>query len=450
MVGKSKQNGGEKKKTGPAKKQVAARMKQKRGAATRDIVEIIQDTNEGRLQNLVPIRHSRMLVSPFTYYRGAAAVMAADLGAEEDSGIVVQSCGDCHILNCGAFATPERNVIIDLNDFDETHPAPFEWDLKRLAASFVLAITSVRMSVNVGHDTAYALARAYQAQMASYAEQRMLDVWYSTIDYQKMIDQAVEKTRKKHLKEALAKEKHKSSPEVLEQKLTEKKNGKYLFKEMAPLLFHREDIEEKTVREGYELYLKSLPADRLALLKHFEISDFATKVVGTGSVGTFCAVLLLVGPKDDLLILQVKEARPSVLEPYTQPCEFDNQGERIVVGQRIMQSASDMFLGWTKGEKNRHFYMRQLRDVKMSPNPEIWTKRSIPNIALFAGKVLSKAHAKSGEATAIAEYIGKSDKFAKDIAKYAVNYAKLSEADYALFANACQSGKLPTAQSVVG
>lgn len=435
-----------------AKEKPIARMGRSRSstAAKKDPVQIIADSNEGRLLDLVPIRHSRMLVSPFTYYRGAAAVMAADLAEEDTSGILVQSCGDCHILNCGAFATPERNVIIDLNDFDETHPAPFEWDLKRLAASMVLALTSVGMPVSMGQCMAYDLGRAYQAQMASYADERLLDIWYSMIDYQKFVDKALTKSRRKFLKENLAKEQRKSSPEVLEQKLVEKKNGQYRFKELPPLLFHRNDIKEQSIQKAYDLYLKSLPGDRSALLKHFEVVDFATKVVGTGSVGTFCGVLLLVGPHDDLLILQVKEARPSVLEPYTQPCKFDNHGQRIVVGQRIMQSASDMFLGWSMGDRGRHFYVRQLRDVKLSPIPASWTKRSLPNIANFAGMILSKAHAKSGEAPAIAEYIGKGDKFAKALAKGAVAYAAKTEADYKLFAEACSSGKLPTAQTEVG
>jgi uncharacterized protein (DUF2252 family) len=447
---KSKQSKGGKKQVAASDAKTAARMGRGRGGKSLGPVEIIERSNEGRLIDLVPIRHSRMLVSPFTYYRGAAAVMAADLDKESSSDIVVQSCGDCHILNCGAFATPERNIIIDLNDFDETHPAPFEWDLKRLVTSMVLALSSGRVSAKFGQEVAYMLARAYQKHMSDYAEQRLLDVWYSTIDYQRFVDKALDKSRKKLLKKSLIKERRKSSPEMLEEKLIEREKGQIRFKELPPYLFHRGDISEQSVEKAYGLYLKSLSADRLALLRHFEIADFATKVVGTGSVGTFCGVLLLVGPNDDLLILQVKEARPSVLEPYTQASRFENHGQRIVAGQRIMQSASDFFLGWSVGEKGRHFYVRQLRDIKMSPTPELWTKRVMPNICNFAGHVLAKAHAKSGEAPAITEYIGKSDKFAREMAKFASAYAEKTVADYQIFVEACSSGRLPTMQSEVG
>jgi len=219
----------------------------------------------------------------------------------------------------------------------------------------VLALNSVRMSTKFGQTVAYDLARAYQEHMSMYAGKRLLDVWYSAIDYQKFVDRALDKSRRKQLKKSLAKERHKSSPEMLEQKLVEKNKGEVRFKELPPFLFHRGDISEQAVKKAYDLYLKSLSADRLALLRHFEVADFATKVVGTGSVGTFCGVLLLVGPNDDLLILQVKEARPSVLEPYTQASRFENHGQRIVAGQRVMQSASDLFLGWSVGEKGRHF-----------------------------------------------------------------------------------------------
>ncbi|MBX9690213.1 MAG: DUF2252 domain-containing protein [Candidatus Obscuribacterales bacterium] len=241
----------------------------------------------------------------------------------------------------------------------------------------------------------------------------------------------------------MAKERRKSAPEVLAQKLVTRKNGRLKFREMPPLLFHRLDISEQNVARTYERYLNSLQEDKVALLKHFEIVDYATKVVGTGSVGTFCAVALLVGPNDDHLILQVKEARRSVLEPYTRPCAFDNQGQRIVVGQRTLQSASDMFLGWSLGENGKHFYVRQLRDIKMSPNPALWTKPHLPKVTSFAAKILAKAHAKSGEAAAIRDYIGRGDKFAKDIAKYAISYAAQTECDYEDFSRACASGILP-------
>lgn len=409
-------------------------------SAQRDPIEIIERTNEGRLQELVPIRHSRMSISPFTFYRGAAAVMAADLAAKPNSGVVVQSCGDCHVLNFGAFATPERNIIIDLNDFDETHPAPFEWDIKRLAASLVLAGNSIGMSTKTCQKAAFEMAQSYQIEMAKYAKTRLLDVWYSKIDYQSFIESADHELAVRRRKN-LNKEITKSSPESLQKKLIERHNGSWRFKELPPLLYHAPELSDK-VFKAYEQYLESLSPDRSGLLKHFQLTDIAMKVVGTGSVGTFCAVVLLVGANDDFLVLQVKEARQSVLEPYTAPCQFANNGLRVVVGQKIMQSASDMFLGWTAGATKRQFFVRQLRDVKMSPNPANWTKFTMLQLSNLAGKVLAKAHAKSGEAMAIADYIGKGDRFASSISEYALSYAELTQSDYKLFTDACRSGRL--------
>lgn len=419
-------------------------------SSKRDPVALIAQTNEGRIEQLVPIRHSRMMVSPFTFYRGAAAVMADDLAAEPHSGITVQCCGDCHILNFGAFATPERNIIIDMNDFDETHPAPFEWDVKRLATSLLLAVSSVGMSARSGEKAAFEMARSYQRAMAEYARARLLDVWYSKFDLQALMGLASQKALLKRRSKEMSKEVIKSSPEMLQQKLTERKNGSWRFKEMPPLLYHPPDLEMKFVRKAFELYLQSLAADRRALLRHFELADLAMKVVGTGSVGTFCGVLLLVGSNDDLLILQVKEAKQSVFEPYLGASEFENHGQRVVIGQRIMQSASDMFLGWTEGKRGRHFYLRQLRDVKMSPNPAIWTKSTLSDIVVFAGKILAKAHAKSGAAAAITDYLGAGKKFPTSIAKYALSYAEQTNSDYQLFVEACRSRRLPTEASVVG
>jgi uncharacterized protein (DUF2252 family) len=219
---------------------------------------------------------------------------------------------------------------------------------------------------------------------------------------------------------------------------------------MPPLLYHMKDSNMKHARKAFDLYLESMAADRAALLRQFEIVDLAIKVVGTGSVGTFCAVILLVGTNDDFLILQVKEAQQSVFEPYTGESEFKNHGQRVVVGQRIMQSASDMFLGWTKGESGKHFYLRQLRDVKMSPVPEMWDKRRLADVSALSGKILAKAHAKLGAAPAITEFIGPRDTFAKAMSTYALAYAEQTLADYGLFVEACRSRRLPTEASAVG
>ncbi len=415
----------------------------------RDPVKIIEQTNEGRDQALVPIRHSRMMVSPFTFYRGAAALMANDLAFESNSGITVQCCGDCHILNFGAFATPERNVIVDFNDFDETHPAPFEWDLKRLAASLVIASNSVGLSAKTGEKAAFELTRSYQKEMAKHATERLLDVWFSKLDFHTMVDKSSRKEDRERVRKYLDKELIKSSPEVLHQKVVEKKAGSWRFKDIPPLLYHTEDLEMQNVRKAYAAYLQTLSADRRSLLNHFEIVDLARKVVGTGSVGTYCGVVLLVSGNDDLLVLQVKEANKSVLEPYLGESVFEHHGERVVIGQRLMQSASDMFLGWTTGTNERHFYLRQLRDVKLSPNPAMWTKSTVLDISRFAGKVLAKAHAKSGAARAISEYTGTSEKFATAISDYALCYAEQTDIDYKLFVEACLSKRLPTEAGVL-
>lgn len=418
----------------------------------RDPVALIEKTNEGRIDDLVPTRHTRMAVSPFTYYRGAAAVMAYDLAAEPMSDIVIQACGDCHILNCGAFATPERNVIIDINDFDETHPAPFEWDLKRLATSLVLACDSIGWNDSTAEKGVYHMMRSYQRDITEYAQMRLLEIWHTRLDFHKFINTSIDESRRKKRAKALAKETLKSSPEMLKRKLTEKTKQGWRFKEMLPLLFHPKDNDMNLAHKSFEAYLESLPSDRAQLLRHFQLSDLALKVVGTGSVGTYCAVVLLVGENDELLVLQVKEARASVLEPYLKESEFDNHGERVVVGQRLMQSASDMFLGWTRGigAKKRDFYVRQLRDVKLSPNPAEWNKTGFYDLADVAGKIMAKTQAKSGRAAAIAEYIGKSDKFAKEMTKYALSYAEKTQSDYECFVEACESGELATEKSVVG
>lgn len=421
-----------------------------KSGAKRDPVELVAQGNEGRDKRLIPIRHSRMLVSPFTFYRGAASLMAHDLALEPHSGIKVQCCGDCHILNFGAFATPERNIIADFNDFDETLLAPFEWDLKRLATSFVIAADSVGLSSKAGEKAALQLVSAYQKAMAKFAKQRLLDVWHEKQNFDEFLDNARDKEARARGKKYLSKELIKSSPDVLQEKLLEKQDGEWRFKEMPPLLYHEPKVDLPNVRIAFDGYLKSLSEDKQMLLQHFEIVDIARKVVGTGSVGTFCGVLLLEGENDDLLILQIKEARQSVFEPYLGESEFDNHGQRVVIGQRIMQSASDMFLGWTVGKTGLHLYIRQLRDVKLAPNPAMWNKTTMWDIAIIAGKVLAKAHARSGAARAITEYLGESDKFAKSMSKYALSYAEQTNADYRLFAEACQSKRLPTEASSVG
>ncbi len=305
-------------------------------ASTRDVIKTIEDSNEGRIQELIPLRYSRMLESPFTFFRGSAALMAADLAQEPNSGFIVQACGDCHIQNFGIFATPERNLVVDINDFDETLPAPWEWDVKRLAASLVLAAQASNYPIEVGQDAAYRMAEQYRERLEEFSRMSALDVWYSRVDCKRILIEAEEETIQRHkrnLKEAF----EKSSPEVMRQKLTTVSNGRLRFRDIPPLLCHMEGITAgETEQEAFEQYRNTLPEDRRVLLDKFEMVDIARKVVGIGSVGTLCGVILMASSEDDTLILQLKEARQSVLEPYAGKSKYAHHGQRVVNGQKLM------------------------------------------------------------------------------------------------------------------
>jgi uncharacterized protein (DUF2252 family) len=406
------------------------------------MLAIIKAANRGRINDLIPIRYGRMLVSPFTFYRGTAALMAYDLNTLPRSQIEIQICGDCHIMNFGAFETPERNVIVDINDFDETTRGPWEWDLKRLATSFILAARSMSLPDAVGKEAILAMTQSYKAAIFAYAEMTYLDVWYSKIQYDDFARAGTQGRRSANTR-ALQKEESKSSPDVMLNKFTELENGARKFKNIPPLVYHVDKDELQIAQHAYASYLQTLPEERRVLLERYEIVDIARKVVGIGSVGTLCAVLLMEASEHDFLILQVKEARQSALEPYVGKSPYIHQGQRVVVGQRIMQSASDMFLGWTTGRKEgRQFFIRQLRDVKLSLVPQSWDRARIMAVATFTGKVLAKAHARSGDTAVLAGYLGKSDVFEKAIGKFSLTYADQTELDFKEFSKACSTGRL--------
>jgi uncharacterized protein (DUF2252 family) len=413
-------------------------------SAGRDVIAIIEKSNDGRIQELIPIRYARMLESPFTFYRGSAALMAADLAQTPASGFIVQACGDCHIQNFGAFATPERNIVVDINDFDETLPAPWEWDVKRLAASLVLAAAANNFSLELGQEAAYAMAERYREHMNELSKMPALDIWYSRVDHTQFFKLASEEgvqRAKKMLKEAIAK----SSPEVMMEKLTTISNGRLRFKDMPPLLCHVEGVSAgETEKEAFEEYRKSLPEDRRVLIDKFEMVDIARKVVGIGSVGTSCGVILMSSSEQDSLILQLKEARQSVLEPYAGASKYAHHGQRVVAGQKLMQAASDMFLGWLTGKRKpyRHFFIRQLRDVKIGANTALWTKTDFKTLPKLVGEILARAHGRSGDPAALRGYLGKNDAFENAITSYATAYAKQTERDYNQFLKACRSGRL--------
>jgi uncharacterized protein (DUF2252 family) len=387
-----------------------------------------------------------MLQSPFTWYRGAALNMAADLAATPASGLRVQACGDCHLLNFGAFATPERRVVFDINDLDETLPAPWEWDVKRLASSFVLACRNNGFSQDCARDAALACVRNYRQRMAEFAEMRALDIWYAFIDARQLIPTIRDAEARNRARRRLDKACDRS---VLEHDFPELAHATGLtpsIREAPPLIFHmREQGHEEQmalVQKAFAEYRDTLPEHRRLLLDRFKLMDIAIKVVGVGSVGTFCGILLLMAREEDPLFLQVKQARASVLEAYAGASEYANHGQRVVIGCQLMQSASDLFLGWTEGREGRHFYVRQLRDTKIKMLVEVFSPSVMIQYAELCGWTLARAHARSGEPAKISGYLGKNDVFDEAVADFATAYADQSERDHAVFMKAVRAGKL--------
>ncbi|WP_126147919.1 DUF2252 domain-containing protein [Synechococcus elongatus] len=408
----------------------------------RDPIAILEDSNQGRVPELIPIRYGRMLRSPFTFLRGSAAIMAYDLATTPNTGIHVQACGDCHLLNFGLFATPERNLIFDINDFDETHPAPWEWDLKRLAVSFVIAARNNQVVDQEAESIAVSCTRSYREHLRNYSRMSPLEVWYARLDMKEIIEMApTEKIRKR--REEFAERAQKRITEHLFPKIVTLKEGKHQFVDQPPILFHSNDPTLRSrVINGLQEYRKSLPDERRFLFDRYRLEDYATKVVGIGSVGTHCSIALFFSEENHPLILQVKEARQSVLEPYTQTNCYENQGQRVVVGQRLMQSSSDIFLGWARSDLGRDFYVRQLRDMKFSLPIDGMQAERFHRYAEFCGWALARAHAKAGDAATISGYLGKAAAFDEAIAKFAVAYADQTEQDYAALVQAVASGRI--------
>jgi uncharacterized protein (DUF2252 family) len=411
-----------------------------------DPVTLLERSSEGRIQELIPVRYGRMMASPFAWYRGTALNMAADLANTPASGLTVQACGDAHLSNFGVYATPERRAIFDLNDFDETLPAPWEWDVKRLAASFVLACRGSHFDKDTARESVLTCVKAYREQMSALSEMRTLEVWYTNQDIDDLMEAVRDPDARQRALKRLDKARKQSRgvrdfPEYL---LAD--NGNATIKEAPPLIFHwrehgRDELMEG-VRNAFASYRGTLPEHRQILLNRFELVDIAIKVVGVGSVGTRCFILLLMASGNDPLYLQIKEARPSVLEPYAGKSAHANHGQRIVVGCQLMQSASDLFLGWTSGDGKRDYYVRQLKDMKLKPLVELFNKSFMVEYAAMCGRTLANAHGRSGEPAAITGYLGKSDRFDDAIASFAASYADQSERDYDTFMQAVRSGRL--------
>ena len=421
-----------------------------------DPVEQLVTQGERRITSLVPIRHGRMSTSAFAYYRGSAVVMAEDLASQPDTGLIVQLCGDAHIANFGLFASPERTLLFDLNDFDETHPGPFEWDVKRLATSAVLAARSNGWSASVQRSLARQCAEAYRLAMRGFADASTLDVWYSRLDVgglARLASSLAPEDVLARVERNVAGARRRTNLQAVG-KLTALVDGQRRFVEDPPLLMRiGEDHADLLGLDAMLLYRSTLVSDRAALLDKFDVVDIARKVVGVGSVGTRCYVLLLQGVDgSDPLMLQIKEATASVLEPYTAPSEFAHHGARVVAGQRMLQAATDIFLGWTSATDAHNAvhdsYVRQLRDMKFSPNLAALDAPGMELILRAAGWTLARAHARSGDRIALAAYLGRSSRFEEAITRWAVSYADQTEADHSHMVHAIRMARLPAITGV--
>ncbi len=433
-----------------------------------DPVALLEAQNATREADLVPVRHGRMMVSPFTFYRGAAKIMAADLKDTPTAGLDVQLCGDAHLSNFGVYASPERTLLFDLNDFDETLPGPFEYDVKRMAASFTIAARNNAFSKADARTATLKSVTAYREAMAGFAEMRTMDIWYARLSEQELLGAIDTATRSmkgngkklvKTAEKAVAKAHTRDSLQALS-KLAERVDGQYRIVSQPPIVIPVRDLAERfgmspdevehTIHEQFRAYRSTLQDDRRHLLERFKVVDLARKVVGVGSVGTRAFIILLQGrDHDDPLFLQVKEATASVLEEHLPKSRYRQPGERVVQGQRMMQASSDIYLGWTKGvQDNRYLYWRQLRDMKGSAVVEAMVPAGLAFYAGICGRTLARAHARSGDPIALAAYLGKKDRFDQSITDFAERYADQNQRDYEAFTDAIRSGRLVALEGV--
>jgi uncharacterized protein (DUF2252 family) len=411
----------------------------------RGAVDTVLAAEKGRFPDLLPLRHGRMARSPFTFYRGSALAMAGDLATTPVSGIRVQCCGDAHLSNFGGFATPERKVLFSINDLDETLPAPWEWDVKRLAASFVVACRDNGLKDSVAKGAARTSVRTYRESMAEFSQLKTLELWYEGLWGDDLVAGLKDPALRERGLKRMQKERARSIAEDIFPKLVEHKGELPVIKEQLPTIFHAKAMPpgevQQAMRDALTVYRSSLPTAYQSLLDRYQLRDAAVKVVGVGSVGTYCFVLLFMAGEGDPLFLQVKEARPSVLEPYAGKSTFANQGQRVVHGYRMMQPASDMFLGWSRGPK-RDFFVRQLRDIKISVRVETFGPTEMDLYATWCGRALALSHARSGTSAMLSGYMGKSEVFDKAITAFSMAYADQNEEDHAAMARAIKKGEL--------
>jgi uncharacterized protein (DUF2252 family) len=408
-----------------------------------DPVSLLEESNRSRLAELVPIRYGRMALSPFTFLRGSAGVMASDLATTPISGIRVQLCGDAHLSNFGVYATPERDQVFDVNDFDETLPGPWEWDVKRLAASILVAGRQNGYSAAENRQAVLEGVQSYQQMTGQFATMRYLDIWYTKINLEYIRGQALRKEGRAVVDTAIKQSQRRTSLYAFP-RLTELVDGKYRIKDDPPLIVHYQNLDDVArIRAFGDVYVASLPEYRRVLRERYHPVDIAQKVVGVGSVGTRCAIILCEGDSDlsDPLFLQMKEAQASVLEPFAGASSYANHGQRVVNGQQLMQGPGDIFLGWGQFE-GRDYYVRQLRDMKWSVQVELLDPKTFAGYARACGKVLALGHARSGDPTQISGYLGKSDVFAQAIADFAEAYADQTARDHAELVTAIKEGRV--------
>jgi uncharacterized protein (DUF2252 family) len=410
-----------------------------------DPIQLLKHADRGRIPELLPIRYERMRESAFGFFRGADAVMSADLANTPKTGLRVQACGDCHVSNFGGFGSPERRLVFDMNDFDETLPAPWEWDVKRLATSIVLAGRQKGEGAHRCEKDVRAAVQSYREHLDEYARMRALEVWYSQLDAGILIDEAKTFESKKYWQRIEEKAKSDTAEHVFP-RMTKVVKGLPRIIDNPPLIYHPRQMIKlgKRVKEMFHRYRLTLPDERRVILDRYHIVDIARKVVGVGSVGTRCAVVLLMADKGDPLFLQFKEALPSVLEPYAGKSRYAYHGERVVTGQRMLQAASDIFLGWTRDDEGHDYYFRQLRDMKMTVNVEDISKEEWVEYIALCGWALARAHARTGDPARIAGYLGNGDAFDEAIAKFASAYADQTEQDHQVFVKAVRSGRIDT------
>lgn len=414
-------------------------------AGRQDPVALLAAQETDRVQELLPIRHQRMAETPFTFLRGAAAVMAADQGAAPSTGLTVQLCGDAHLANLGLFAAPDRGLVFDVNDFDETNPGPFEWDVQRLAASFVVAAEAAGHSRRTVEALPRTVGRAYREMMTSLTRLSELDEWYYRIDISTLRRWAAALDLRNGVDAIVRTEQEAQSRDRWSavKKLTTVVDGQRRFKDQPPLLvsLRGSRVTSDVVDQMFDSYLSTLLVDRATLLARYKPVDVGHKVVGVGSVGLLAFVMLLQGRgEDDLLVLQIKQAVTSVLEPYTAPSTWSTHSRRVVAGQRLMQAATDAFLGWTSGPMGRTYYVRQLRDMKWAPDVTALRARGLLAYATMCGATLARAHARSGDSVALSAYMGDSERFDAAMQSFALTYAEQNARDFADYTAAIQAG----------